>query len=690
MNARIHSLLTACTLGVIPASAQAAETLLADFEGGDYGDWKVEGTAFGRKPAAGTLRGQQKVAGFLGKGLVNTFIDGDKPVGTLTSPPFRIDRPYLSFLIGGGNHPGQVGIELLVEGRSVRAATGLNEELLEWKSWDVREFAGMEGVLRIYDRATGGFGHINVDHIHLGDRMKGEIRAGRLASYRKSPLYYREPFRPRFHFTPPVNWMNDPNGMVYYDGEWHLFYQHNPHGNTWGHMSWGHAVSRDLVNWEHLPIALQDHYGVMIFSGSAVVDWKNTSGFGNGREPPLVAIYTGHGHGKQTQDLAFSNDRGRTWTKYDGNPVLDINASDFRDPKVIWHEGTARWIMTVAMPREHQVRFYASPDLKKWTLLSAFGPAGATKGIWECPDLFPMVVDGTERTKWVLIVNLNPGHPAGGSGCQYFVGDFDGRRFELDASHPIPGDSPNGGDGSEALWLDHGPDYYATVTWSEVPKEDGRRVALGWMSNWQYANRVPTSPWRSAMTVPRVLKLRQTGEGLRVFQEPPAELESLRDGPALAFSGGSLEEAAGWLAEQKDLPPTLEVELGLEDFTGGVVELAIVSGEGEQTAVRCDATKRRLVVDRTASGRSEFHPAFAAAHEAPLPLVNGRLAMRLLLDTASLELFANEGGVAFTQVMFPSSEARALRLRGEGGAKPEVSRIAIHRLAPARLGGFAR
>jgi sucrose-6-phosphate hydrolase SacC (GH32 family) len=235
----------------------------------------------------------------------------------------------------------------------------------------------------------------------------------------------REPWRPQFHFTPAKNWTNDPNGMVFYDGEYHLFYQYNPLGDKWGHMSWGHAVSRDLVRWEHLPVALREGDDVMIFSGSAVVDWNNTSGFGKDGKPPLVAIYTGHYTKKPLQNhhIAFSTDRGRTWTKFQGNPVLGIGDRDFRDPKVFWHDATKRWVMAVAWPTKRKVRFYASPDFQRWTHLSDFGPAGATAGIWECPDLFPVDLEKQKGTrKWVLVVNVGSGAPAGGSGCQYFVG----------------------------------------------------------------------------------------------------------------------------------------------------------------------------------------------------------------------------------------------------------------------------
>src|SRR4051812_21045578 len=259
-----------------------------------------------------------------------------------------------------------------------------------------------------------------------------------VAVARASDLY-REPYRPQFHFTPATNWMNDPNGLVFFEGEYHLFYQYNPFGNKWGHMSWGHAVSPDLTHWQHLPVALQEENDIMIFSGSAVVDWKNITGFGTNGQPPLVAIYTGHYTKRplQNEQIAYSNDRGRTWTKYSGNPVLDIREKDFRDPKVFWHAATQRWVMIVAWPPQRKIRLYASPDLKEWSHLSDFGPAGSTKGIWECPDLFPLSVDGKPRqTKWTLIVNAGSGAPAGGSGCQYFVGDFDGKQFILDPSFP--------------------------------------------------------------------------------------------------------------------------------------------------------------------------------------------------------------------------------------------------------------
>ncbi len=501
---------------------------------------------------------------------------------------------------------------------------------------------------------------------------------------------YQEPFRPQFHFTPERNWMNDPNGMVFLEGEYHLFYQYNPFGDKWGHMSWGHAVSPDLVHWQHLAVALPEQGDVRIYSGSTVIDYANTSGFGDNRQPVMVAIYTGHREeskqSKRVEDqrLAFSSDRGRTWTHYSGNPVLDIGALDFRDPKVFWHEPAGRWIMIVVLPDHKKMRLYAAPDLKNWTQLSEFGPAGAWHDpiIWECPDLFPLPVDGEpETTKWVLIVNINPGGPAGGSGTQYFIGEFDGTRFAPDAQSPS----------ESVLWLDHGSDFYAAVTWSNVPASDGRRILLGWMSNWAYTLDVPTSPWRSAMTVPRTLSLRRTPQGLRLAQAPVAELARLRTEPPLVFPGGSFADADTWLYQQQSLPACLDVEMTFsEGFADAPFVIKIHSGAGEVTAIDVDSKRNQLAVDRTHAGLKDFHPAFAASnrHEAPLEIVNGELSVRFLLDTSSLELFAQDGLVAVTELIFPSGGRRTISLSSEGGdalAMPKVHRICIYELKSAVL-----
>jgi fructan beta-fructosidase len=496
---------------------------------------------------------------------------------------------------------------------------------------------------------------------------------------------YQEPFRPQFHFSPERNWMNDPNGMVYHEGEYHLFYQYNPFGDKWGHMSWGHALSRDLVHWKHLPVALVEEGDLRIYSGSAVVDFANSSGFGTDRSP-LVAIYTGHREETSTrpqvedQRLAYSNDRGRSWTHYPGNPVLDIGLSDFRDPKVFWHKPTQRWVMAVVLPMAKKIGLYASVDLKRWSSLSEFGPAGAWQDpiIWECPDLFPLDVEGEPGVrKWVLIVNINPGGPAGGSGTQYFVGEFDGTRFICDQV-----DS-----GKAAIWLDHGSDFYAGVTWSNVP--DGRRILLAWMSNWAYTLDVPTSPWRSAMTIPRSLSLRRTPAGLRLTQEPVEELATLREEPALVFSGGSFAAADLWLYQQSGLDELLDVEMTFSEvFPSTPFVINIHTGAAEVTAIAIDPKEDQLAIDRTHSGLKEFHPAFAASsrHVAPLRITNGILKIRFLLDTSSLEVFAQDGETVLTDLIFPSAGQRWISLSSEGGnalAIPKMEGITICKLRSA-------
>ncbi len=498
----------------------------------------------------------------------------------------------------------------------------------------------------------------------------------------------QEAFRPQFHFTPDKNWMNDPNGLVYYKGEYHLFYQYNPFGNSWGHISWGHAVSRDLVHWTELPVALPEEGRIMIYSGSAVVDSANTSGFGKGAVPPLVAIYTGHNYDAgehrwwEDQRLAHSTDKGRTWTQFSGNPVIDPGLPDFRDPKVFWHEPTNRWVMAVVLPNDKKARFYASPDLRHWEPLSDFGPAGAFHDpiIWECPDLFPLEVEGELGVrKWVLIVSINTGGPAGGSGMQYFVGEFDGKQFITDSS--IPPDS--------ALWLDYGSDFYAGVTWSDIPESDGRRILIGWMSNWNYSREVPTSPWRGAMTVPRSLTLARTEEGLRLIQKPVDELCRLRRKEPLVFSGGSFAEAVEWLAQTGNLPELLDVEMRFSDLSDETPFLIkIETSADEFTTIEIDPQRGSLILDRSRAGLKDFHPTFSAStrHEAPIHLHDGRLAIRFLLDVSSVEIFTQDGRTALTDLIFPHGAERSISFSPEGGSPfstPKVDGITIHILHSA-------
>ena len=462
-----------------------------------------------------------------------------------------------------------------------------------------------------------------------------------------------EPYRPRFHFSPDRNWTNDPNGTVFYRGEYHLFYQYNPFGDTWGHMSWGHAVSRDLIRWEHLPVALAEENGIMIFSGSAVVDEHNSSGFCS--KPGgscLVAIYTGHTQTRQTQNLAYSNDRGRTWTKYASNPVIDPGMKDFRDPKVFWHDPSKRWVMVVALPRDHKVRFYASPDLKQWTALSDFGPAGATGGQWECPDIFPLAIAGERETRWVLSVNLNPGAPQGGSGNQYFAGQFDGATFV--------NDNPAGVE----LWADYGKDFYASTSFSGIPARDGRRIWLAWFSNWQYARLEPTSPFRGIQTVPRELALKRTAQGLRLQQLPVRELNRLRR-RVVALRDVNVAEANRALAGFHGKSYEVEVD--------AAADLLVRAGANEQTRVGIDREKKSVFIDRGRSGQTGFHPAFSGAHRAPIDGMDSPL--RVLVDASSVEVFADAGVASISDRIFPSEGSDGLRLAGPDQARVRLLRV---------------
>ncbi|WP_433455084.1 GH32 C-terminal domain-containing protein [Streptomyces sp. CA-142005] len=797
---------------------------------------------------------------------------------------------------------------------------------------------------------------------------------------------YSETYRPQFHFTPEKNWMNDPNGLVYYKGEYHLFYQYNPNGNSWGDMSWGHAVSTDLVHWKQLPLALSYDDKEMVFSGSAVVDWNNTTGFGTKENPPMVAIYTSYHKdtGVQAQSIAYSTDRGRTWTKYQGNPVLDIGSREFRDPKVQWYAPTKSWLMTVSLSTEHKVRFYSSKNLKDWEPLSEFGPAGATGGVWECPDLFPLAVDGNKQTiKWVLVVNINPGGITGGSGAQYFVGDFDGKKFTADdkGTYTPPtgtvmqdfegagfgtwtptgrafGDGPaagavdgqgtvtgfdgsglansfHGGDGStgiltspeftvdssylnfkiggglhphqagtvleqsgppagtvladfeggsygdwattgdafgsapatgtlpnqqevsgylgsglvntflngdsttgtltspeftidkdyanflvgggnhplgsadptavellvdgqvvrsttgkdaEALnwaswdvkdlagkkaqvrivddntggwghinvdhimlsdtkaqpvsqetsvnlvvdgkavasatgsnsetldwasfdlrpyagkkaqiqivdmntsgwghiladqftaaetpaqsvvqradWADYGKDYYAAVSWENVPGD--KRYMIGWMNDWEYGGSIPTSPWRSAQSVPRQLALRTVDGRIRLTSEPVDSLTSLRqDHPATASDvtvKNTSQPLIGPAAEGKALD--IEATFSLKDAARFGLKVRTGAG-GEETVIGYDTTTQELYVDRTNSGAVDFSDAFPGVQRAPLKARNGKVKLRILLDWSSVEVFGGSGEAVITDQIFPDPAAQGVQVFAENGS----------------------
>ena len=383
--------------------------------------------------------------------------------------------------------------------------------------------------------------------------------------------------------------MNDPNGLLYYQGEYHLFYQHNPTENIWGNMSWGHAVSTDLQHWQELPVAIACTDDVGIFSGSAVIDYTNTTGFGSEANPAMVAIYTEHKNdkSKQSQCLAFSLDNGRTFTKYEGNPVLDLEMSEFRDPKVQWIDD--QWLMTVALPDLHQIAFYSSPDLKEWRHLSNFGPAAEIGGCWECPDLFKV------NDKWVLLVSLNPGGYQVGSGTQYFIGQWNGNEFIADDL--------------TTRWLDYGRDNYAGVTFNNTP--DNRKIFLGWMSNWEYAHTFPTQPWRGAMTLPRELTL----DGDKVVQRVINEEEI----PKITFS-----------------------------TTGGSIRIS----ESEERFIEIGLREQKIFIDCTRAWSDQALPLAEEFLLQEIATDAGEVDFQIFIDRGSIELFADGGKVVITNLTF--------------------------------------
>ena len=699
-----------------PVLAAEPDILVADFEGPDYGDWKATGEAFGPGPARGTLPNQMDVSGFEGKGLVNSFYLGDRTTGTLTSPPLKIERKYLNFLLGGGMHPGKTCINLLVDGQAVRTATGPNDkpggtERLDWHSWDVSDLSGKSAVIQIVDQETGGWGHINIDHIVQSDRRSGVVETvrdlaidrdylnfcfapgqggrtqislqldgkpvrqavgqGRPKSSRLSwdvsqlkgqrvqlriaelpaadgtcPLgesvaladrpqgvlivvdkLYQETYRPQFHFTPAKNWTNDPNGLVFYAGEYHLFFQHNPTGINWGNMTWGHAVSPDLVHWRQLDHAIHpDNLGT-IFSGSAVVDHDNTAGFQTGNEKPIVCIYTSAGN-PFTQSIAYSNDRGRTWTKYQQNPVLKHIVASNRDPKVIWHAPTKKWIMALFLD-QNDYALFGSPNLKEWTRLGDV----LLPGSGECPDFFPIAVDGDpQQVKWLFW----------GANGNYRLGTFDGVTFQPE-TEPI-----------KSLW---GGNDYAAQTYSDIPEADGRRIQISWMAGGKY----PDMPFNQQMSFPRELTLRTTPEGPRLHMLPVREIESLR-GKKHAWTDLKLSPGDNPLSALEGELWDVQAEIAVGKESPAAVAFT-VRGEPIRYDVRA-ATLHCL-------GRS-----------APLTPQDGRIKLRVLVDRTSIEIFANDGRVTMCSCFLPDPADRSLGLSVEGG-EAVVPSLCLYELTSA-------
>ena len=445
----------------------------------------------------------------------------------------------------------------------------------------------------------------------------------------------REAFRPFYHHTPVYGWMNDPNGMFYKDGEYHLYYQYNPYGSMWGNMNWGLSSSKDLISWQHHPVAIQPNGLGAVFSGSSVVDKDNTAGFG---KDAIIAIYTSAG-ASQIQSLAYSLDNGMTFHVYENNPIIAAD-KECRDPNMFWHEKSGKWILVLAAALEKEMWIYSSPDLKNWTKESSFGHGyGAQEGVWECPDLMELPVRGTDRTKWVLICNINPGGPFGGSAAQYFVGDFDAKTFTCDTKPEV------------TKWMDYGKDHYAAVSWSNTPEK--RHTVIAWMSNWQYANNVPTKQFRSANTLPRDIELYEGSDGeLYLAATPAPEVNALRTGKALkygAFSAGTKKVSRKLPVENSGI---CEINLELASRSADKVYITLSNDKDEQTVMTYDLKNSTFSMDRTASGLTDFNKDFPAITVAPCP-AEAKQRLRLFIDRCSIEAFEGDGRFAMTNLVFP-------------------------------------
>ena len=432
----------------------------------------------------------------------------------------------------------------------------------------------------------------------------------------------REQYRPVYHHTPAYGWMNDPNGMFYKDGVWNLYFQHNPYGSQWENMTWGHSTSTDLVHWKFQGDPVQPDALGTVFSGSAVVDKENTSGFGKGA---VIALYTSAGE-SQTQSMVYSTDNGKTFTKYEGNPVITSNVPDFRDPHMFWNEDIKKWNMILAAGQHMEI--YTSDNLKDWKLESSFGETyGNHGGVWECPDLMKMKVRGTDKEKWMLICNINPGGPFGGSATQYFIGDFDGHKFTCESKPEV------------TKWMDYGKDHYATVTFDNAP--EGRRVAIAWMSNWQYANQVPTLQYRSGNSIPRDLGLFEYKGETYCSVVPSPEMTAARSKKAT-----------------KSLSESCEMVVNLK----GNATITLSNDKGEKVVMLYDAKAETFSMDRTKSGKMDFSNDFAATTKAP---TYGKISqLRIFIDKSSIEVFDAEGKMAMTNLVFPTKPYNKVTVKG--------------------------
>lgn len=682
-------------LGGLSLQAAEPDILIADFEGDDYGDWTVTGEAFGPGPAKGTLPGQMAVSGFEGQGLVNSFFQGDGTTGTLTSPPLTIQRKFINFLIGGGGYAGETCMNLLLDGKVVRTATGPNtrpggSEELGWQSWDVGDLVGKQAVIQIVDQRSGGWGHINIDHLVQSDRSmivppeelvrslvleknylnlpvkngapkrRMELRIegtavrafdielaprepdwwaaidirpfqGQEAMLKVNTLtpgsgglkivdqtdqikgtstLYDEPLRPQFHFSQKRGWNNDPNGMVYHDGEYHLYFQHNPYGWGWDNMHWGHAVSKDLVHWEELPIALYPWTQAVAhcFSGSAVVDAQNTAGFQTGDEQVIVAAFTDTGCGEA---LAYSNDRGRTFTYYEGNPVVKHKG---RDPKIIWYEPGEHWVMAVYTEPENAqaIAFYTSTNLKDWQYQSRLD------GYFECPEIFELPVDGdAANTRWVVFA----------ADAKYAIGRFDGKTFtpEHEGTHQV-----------------HWGAYYASQTFSGTP--GGRRIQIGW-------GRINMDgmPFNQMMTFPCQLTLRNTEEGIRMLAAPVREIEILH--------------------QQRHALNAMQIEPGASvsvATSGRLFDIRAEFEVGQAKAFGLQIGDTKILYD---AGKADLMGM-------PLKPDAGKIRLQILVDRPSLEICGNDGRVYQTRAFRSDNEIDSIQVfASEGPVKVNLLEV---------------
>ena len=592
------------------------DLVIADFEGASYGKWVATGEAFGSGPAQGTLPAQMAVTGYMGHGLANSYSKGDSSQGTLTSPPVKIERKFINFLVGGGNHPNETCMNLLLDGAVVRSETGRDSEHLDWATWDVSDLRDKTVQFEIVDRNTGGWGHICIDQIMQSDERKASPVV-------VAPLY-AETYRPQFHFTAQHGWLNDPNGMVFSQGEYHLFFQHNPKGTQWGNMTWGHAVSPDMVHWRQLANAIEPDKLGTIFSGSAVVDWHNRAGFQKGDEPPLVAMYTAAGN-PFTQCIAFSNDKGRSFVKYEKNPVLPHLIGENRDPRLIWYEPTKSWILALFKDGDVYALF-SSSDLKEWKHLQDL----PMPGCGECPDFFPIAVDGDPSiVKWVLTA----------ANGKYFIGSFDGSKFTPEGGGPFQ--------------VEFGRNCYAVQTYSDIPQSDGRRIQIGWMNGGSY----PQMPFNQQMSFPCRLTLHKSSDGLRLWKYPVGEIESIR----------------GPVHEYRDLAEAAQAD-PLAALSGDLFDIDLEFQPGEAQRIGLKIRGQEIVYDVKAAHLS-------ALGDASLAPVDGKVKLRILVDRTSIETYGNDGQIALSSCYLAPATAKPLEWMAVG--RPKQVSLKVYELKSA-------